>query len=173
MFHAPACCVFKTVFSTHPHPASTIDSPAHPVSVPSHPSGKSSVVTSFETDTATYTYIANTTRYQVHTRYTHACGVWVVFLEHGGGALGIFKSPVCTYLRSNHGPLSASRFLGMWHSSCYCMRHSWLTKFGVICLNQLVLFVGARFLMGNFPRKSSSTKWRTLRLLCAAKSQEG
>ena len=121
----------------------------------------------------TYIYIANATRYQVHTRYTHACGVWVVFLEHGGGALGIFKSPVCTYLRSNHGPLSASRFLGMWHSSCYCMRHSWLTKFGVICLNQLVLFVGARFLMGNFPRKSSSTKWRTLRLLCAAKSQEG
>ena len=26
----------------------------------------------------------------------------------------------------------------MWHSSCYCMRHSWLTKFGVSCLNQLV-----------------------------------
>ena len=33
----------------------------------------------------------------VHTRYTHACGVWVVFMEHGGGALGIFESPVCTY----------------------------------------------------------------------------
>ena len=46
----------------------------------------------------TYIYIANATAYQVHTytRYTHACGVWVVFLEHGGGALGIFKSPVCT-----------------------------------------------------------------------------
>ena len=27
--------------------------------------------------------------------------LWVVFLEHGGGALGIFKSPVCTYLQSN------------------------------------------------------------------------
>ena len=82
-----------------------------------------------------------TAKIAIHTRYTHACGVWVVFLEHGGGALGIFKSPVCTYLRSNHGPLSASRFLGMWHSSCYCMRHSWLTKFGVICLNQLVFVI--------------------------------
>ena len=41
--------------------------------------------------------MANATRYQVHTRSAHACGVWVVFLEHGGGALGIFKSPVCTY----------------------------------------------------------------------------
>ena len=39
------------------------------------------------------------TRY-LHTRYTHACGVWVVFPEHGGGALGIFKSPVCTYNQS-------------------------------------------------------------------------
>ena len=26
----------------------------------------------------------------------------------------------------------------MWHSSCWCMRHSWLTKFGVLCLNKLV-----------------------------------
>ena len=26
----------------------------------------------------------------------------------------------------------------MWHSSCYCMRNSWLTKLGVLCLNQLV-----------------------------------
>ena len=34
------------------------------------------------------------------TRYTYACGVWVVCLEHGGGALGIFKYPVCTYSQS-------------------------------------------------------------------------
>ena len=27
---------------------------------------------------------------------------------------------------------------GMWRSSCNCLRHSWLTKFGVLCLNQLV-----------------------------------
>ena len=41
-----------------------------------------------------------TSRFHCHrsiTRYAHACGVWVVFLEHGGGALGIFKSPVYTY----------------------------------------------------------------------------
>ena len=25
-----------------------------------------------------------------------------------------------------------------WHSSCYCMRHSWLAKFGVMRLNRLV-----------------------------------
>ena len=41
-------------------------------------------------------YIANATRHQVHTWYTHARGVWVDFLEHGGGAPGIFKSPVGT-----------------------------------------------------------------------------
>ena len=32
--------------------------------------------------------------------YTHACGVWVVFLEYGCGALGTFKLPVCTYNQS-------------------------------------------------------------------------
>ena len=48
MFHAAACCVFRTVFSTHRHQAST--NPAHPVSVPiRHPSDKSFAVTSFET----------------------------------------------------------------------------------------------------------------------------
>ena len=43
-------------------------------------------------------YIANT-RYQVHTYAVYSCvwRLWVVFLEHGGGALGIFKSPVWTY----------------------------------------------------------------------------
>ena len=58
MFHAAgACCVFRTVFSTHRHPAST--NPAHPVSVPiRHPSDNSSVVTSFEKDI----YIENATR---------------------------------------------------------------------------------------------------------------
>ena len=28
----------------------------------------------------------------------------------------------------------------LWHSSGCCMRHLWLTKFGVLCLNQLVQF---------------------------------
>ena len=45
-------------------------------------------------------YSANAVRHEVHTLYIHTCGVWVVFLEHGGGALGIFKSPVCTYNQS-------------------------------------------------------------------------
>ena len=34
--------------------------------------------------------------------------------------------------------MAVSMISNMWHSSCYCMRHSWLTKFGVLCLNQLV-----------------------------------
>ena len=104
-FHAGACCVFGTVFSTHRHPAST--NPAHPVSVPiRHPSDKSSAVTSFETDI--YLHRKCNKIPQVHTRYTHACGVWVVFLENGGGALGIFKSPVCTYNQAWTFSLSAS-----------------------------------------------------------------
>ena len=46
-------------------------------------------------------YIANT-RYQVHTYAVYSCvwRLWGVFLEHGGGALGIFKSPVSTYNQS-------------------------------------------------------------------------
>ena len=41
--------MYRTVFSTHRHPAST--NPAHPVSVPiRYPSDKSSAVTSFEAD---------------------------------------------------------------------------------------------------------------------------
>ena len=36
--------------------------------------------------------------------------VWVVFLEHGGGALGIFKSPVCTYNQAWTFSLSASHY---------------------------------------------------------------
>ena len=106
MFHAGACCVFRTFFSTHRHPAST--SPAHPVSVPiRHPSDKSSAVTSFETDIYLH---RKCNKNQAHTRYTHACGVWVLFLEHGGEALGIFKSPVCTYNQAWTFSLSASHY---------------------------------------------------------------
>ena len=98
MIHAAACCVF----STHRHPAST--SPAHPVSVPiRHASDKSSVVTSFETGVCIHCkYNKIPGAYAV---YTHACRVWVVFLEYGCGALGIFKPPAF-----NHAPLSASRY---------------------------------------------------------------
>ena len=35
--------------------------------------------------------------------------------------------------------MAVSMIPNVWHSSCYyCMRHSWLTKFGAISLNQLV-----------------------------------
>ena len=34
--------------------------------------------------------------------------LWVVFLEHGGGGLGIFKSPVCTYNQAMDFSFSAS-----------------------------------------------------------------
>ena len=36
--------------------------------------------------------------------------LWVVFLKHGGGALGIFKSPVCTYNQAWTFSLSASYY---------------------------------------------------------------
>ena len=109
MFHAGACRVFWTVFSTHRHPANT--NPAHPVSVSiRHPSDKSSAVTTFETDI----YLRRKCNkipgtYAVH---THACGVWVVSLEHGGGALGIFKSPVFA-LTIKHKPSSASHYFSV------------------------------------------------------------
>ena len=52
MFHATACCVFKTAF----HPSTS--TPAHPASVPiRHPRDKSSVVTSFDTDKMPGTYV--------------------------------------------------------------------------------------------------------------------
>ena len=58
----------------------------------------------------TYIFTHKCTRYQVHTRYTHVCCVWVVFLEHGGGTLGIFKSPVCTYDQAWTFSLSVSHY---------------------------------------------------------------
>ena len=36
--------------------------------------------------------------------------LWFVFLEHGGVALGIFKSPVCTYNQAWTFSLSASQY---------------------------------------------------------------
>ena len=61
MFHAVACCVFKTAFSTHRHPA-------HLVSVPiRHPRGKRCVVTSFETDIC------------LHRKYNKIPGTYMVY----------------------------------------------------------------------------------------------
>ena len=69
MFHAGACRVFWTVFSTHRHPANT--NPAHPVSVPIHPSDKSSAV---ETDISFTSQMQQDTRY-MHTYAVYSC-VW-------------------------------------------------------------------------------------------------
>ena len=52
------------------------------------------------------------TRY-IHTLYVvYSCvwRLWVVFLEHGGGALGIFKSPACIYNQAWTFSLSASHY---------------------------------------------------------------
>ena len=46
----------------------------------------------------------------IHTRYTHACGVRVVILELGGGALGIFKSQIEPHA-INRRPLSPSHYI--------------------------------------------------------------
>ena len=83
MFHAAACCVLKLLFL--------------PIDI-QHTQWQCRFVI-LETKALysqaprqTYIYIASTaTRYQGHTRYTHASGVLVIFLEHGGGALGIFQ----------------------------------------------------------------------------------
>ena len=65
------------------------------MSVPIHAIDKSTVVKSFETGAC------------IHRKYnkmpgayavcTNECGIWVVLLEYGCGALGIFKSPAFTY----------------------------------------------------------------------------
>ena len=103
-FHAGACCVFGTVFSTHRHPAST--NPAHPVSVPIRlPSDKSSAVTSLES----HIYIANATRFQVHTRYTHMRMASGLFSWSMAAGLLAFSSRQFA-LAINHEPLSASHY---------------------------------------------------------------
>ena len=116
-----SCCC---VFSTHQHQAAALVQHTQSVSAPirHHSDKERSVQSQASRQTSTkYIYIANT-RYQVHTYAVysymrvafihslqvtiktnlHACGVCRLFswLEHGG-ALGIFKSPVCTYLQSS------------------------------------------------------------------------
>ena len=61
-------------------------------------------------------YIANT-RYQV-LFYAVYSSMWRpgCFLEHGGGALGTLKSPVCTCTISHHGPLSATHYISIFPS---------------------------------------------------------
>ena len=103
-----SCCVF----STHRHQASTTVKHTQSVSVPiRHPSDKSSVY-KLRDRHRLHIYIANTTRYQVHTYavYSRVWRLWVVFLEHGGRALGIFKSPVCIYNQAWTFSLSASHY---------------------------------------------------------------
>ena len=117
MFHAGDCCVFKTVFSTHRHPASTVNSPAHPVSVPiRHPGDKSSAVTSLETDTY-YIYIYLVYKYssqmQQDTRYIRGILMRVasgLFSWSMAAGLLAFSSRQFA-LAINHGPLSASHYL--------------------------------------------------------------
>ena len=110
MFHAAgASCLFRTVFSTHRHPASA-NNPAHPAVCPCRFVILATHALQSQASRQTYIYIANATRYQVHTRYTHACGVWVVFLEHGGGALGIFKSQFALTINRMNLSLSASHY---------------------------------------------------------------
>ena len=53
------------------------------------------------------------TRYTLYIRgilMTCVWRLWVVFLEHGGGALCIFKSPVCTYNQAWTFSLSAPHY---------------------------------------------------------------
>ena len=65
----------------------------HPVSVPiHHPSDKSSAVTSFETDIYIYRKYNNNIP-GTYAVYSCMCSLGC-FLEHGGGALGVFNSPV-------------------------------------------------------------------------------
>ena len=102
MFHAAALLLAVRVpncfFHVNIQQALLIVQDTHQsVSVPiRHPSDKSSVVTSFETDVSIHRKY-NKMPGMINTRYTHACGVWVIFPEHGGGALGVFKSPAYTY----------------------------------------------------------------------------
>ena len=56
---------------------------------------KSSVVTSFETGICIHSKFSKIPG--TYAVYTYACGVWVVFLEYGCGALGIVKSPCLLY----------------------------------------------------------------------------
>ena len=102
-----SCCVF----STHRHQA--LQQSSTPSQCPRRfvilAQRKLCIGTSFETET--YIFNANT-RYQVHTYAVYSCvwRLWVVFQEHGGGALGIFKSPICTYNQAWTFSLSASPY---------------------------------------------------------------
>ena len=116
MFHA-----FKRtsscVFSTHRHEASTFNSPAHPVSVRADSSSSRQWTLNSHKLRDRHVYIHR--KYKIPGAYIRGilictC-VWrlrVVFLEHGGGALGLFISLVCTYLQSSMDlSLSASHYL--------------------------------------------------------------
>ena len=85
------CCVF----STHRHQAST--AVKHTQSV----------------CPCRFVILATQESHKIPGAYGVYSCVWrlcVVFLEHGGGALGIFKSPVCTYNQAWTLSLSASHY---------------------------------------------------------------
>ena len=79
------------------------------VSVPVHHSNdRSSAVIRFETDI----YLHRKCNKIPGTYAIYSCvwRLWVIFLEHGGGALDIFTSPVCTYNQAWTFSLSASHY---------------------------------------------------------------
>ena len=115
MFHAfkiTRCSYGCRVFSTHRHQASTtVQHTQCPCRFVILATKKALNDTSFETDL----YIHR--KYQIPGRYIHTYAVcscvwrlWVVFLGHGGGALGIFKPSVCTYNQAWTFSLSASHY---------------------------------------------------------------
>ena len=61
--------------------------------------------------------------------------------------------------------MAVSTIRNMWRSSCYCMRHSWLTKFGVICSNQLAAVWAS---LSKSVRSRLQIKWK---VFCCCQSQ--
>ena len=68
-------------------------------------------------------------------------GLWLVgsretFSAKGGSPKSLTKELAVS--ASSTVFMAVSMIPNVWHSSCCCMRHSWLTKFGVIRLTHLV-----------------------------------
>ena len=66
-------------------------------------------------------------------------GLWLV----GTHFFGASATPRSFTKKTGYLTLFHCSWRSAWYQicdiwSCYCMRHSWLTKFGVLCLNQLV-----------------------------------
>ena len=104
MFHAAACCAYLKLFFPPIVTQQTLFIVVQHAQCPCRVVILAPKALLSHASRQTYTFIANTWLVQdtrcIHPRFTHACGLWVVLLEHGGGALGIFKSPICTYNQS-------------------------------------------------------------------------